>query len=586
MDIDKIFSAIWEGKEWIFSGIGVVILGFIGKHIIGKKPGENSDTYTVKSKIHDNSSTISVERVGNVTGNGNSVTNNFIYNESDNNTKESVNSWFSERFEVLLSLLNEARRYNEKEYTVEFVSSLIGLKNVDGLKVYLTQGKEPDDEFKKKFVDVFGVNEEWMVHNRGEFPFASNIKFWGNNPMDILRREDLRAINKFIVVIGKVEGNRQALIIRQKNELCYELYPKYFILNSCVGGTGTKNLIEFYRFVREANKIKKLDGIAYVATEEQMEKLIRGEFSPKKVEQFEVARNFIDDFMCISEYEIEKNKRFWDEEFILVQEIIAENIENYDRINQESDLKLIKKNLGEDSKDKEEESNDIDSFDASTPFFSYRFGKAFPGVRGIKEFTNPKECVDRLQILLKKPLNGKNLRGPIWWFRGGSNLDINNFERISNDKFLMDCDEIKVKRIVVYAAGEYYKKFVYVEAYPEEETGLYQYDKEYIKSWVDKYGYYNEEYAEYENKKVTRSEYDDGAAVIDGKVVDLKGEAKLRIRYITPYNFIICAQFNPINNDNYDDMMVALLNGILKGRNSVDEIAKFVSKMPRDRRDM
>ena len=607
MDIDKIFSAIWEEKEWIFSGIGVVVLGFIGKHIIGKKSGENSNIYTVKSKMHDNnnasdgnivtgkknqiiqndnSSTISVEGAGNVAGNGNSVTNNFIYNKSDNNTKENVNSWFSERFEVLLSLLNEARRYNEKEYTVEYVSSLIGLKNVDGLKVYLIQGKEPDDEFKKKFVDVFGVNEEWMVHNRGEFPFASNIKFGGNNPMDILRREDLRAINKFIVVIGKVEGKRQAFIIRQKNELCYELYPKYFILNSCVGGTGTKNLVEFYRFMREANKIKKLDGIAYVATEEQMEKLMRGEFSPKKVEQFEVARNLVDDFMCISEDEIEKNKRFWDEEFILVQKIIAANIEDYDRINQESDLKLIKKNLGEDSQDKEEESNDIDSFDASTPFFSYRFGKAFPGVRGIKEFTNPKECVDRLQILLKKPLSGKNLRGPIWWFRGGSNLDINNFERISDDKFLMDCDEIKVKRIVVYAAGEYYKKFVYVEVYPEEETGLYQYDKEHIKSWADKYGYYNEEYAEYENKKVTRSEYDDGAAVIDGKVVDLKGEAKLRIRYITPYNFIICAQFNPINNNNYDDMMVTLLNGILKGQNSVDEIAKFVSKMPRDRRDM
>lgn len=198
MDIDKIFSAIWEGKEWIFSGIGVVALGFIGKRIIGKKSGENSDTYTVKSKMHDNnnvsggnnitgkknqiiqndnSSTISVEGTGNVAGNGNSVTNNFIYN-NDSNTKENVNSWFSERFEILLSLLNDTRRFNEKEYTVEYVSSLIGLKNVDGLKVYLTQGKEPDDEFKKKFVEVFGVNEEWMVHGRGEFPFASNINLY------------------------------------------------------------------------------------------------------------------------------------------------------------------------------------------------------------------------------------------------------------------------------------------------------------------------------------------------------------------------------------------------------------------------
>ena len=54
MYIDKMFSAIWEGKEWIFSGIGVVVLGFVGKHIIGKKSGENSDTYTVKSKMHNN----------------------------------------------------------------------------------------------------------------------------------------------------------------------------------------------------------------------------------------------------------------------------------------------------------------------------------------------------------------------------------------------------------------------------------------------------------------------------------------------------------------------------------------------------
>lgn len=606
MDIDKIFSAIWEGKEWIFSGIGVVALGFIGKCIIGKKSGENSDTYTVKSKMHDNnnvsggnnitgkknqiiqndnSSTISVKGTGNVAGNGNSVTNNFIYN-NDINTKENVNSWFSERFEILLSLLNDARRFNEKEYTVEYVSSLIGLKNVDDLKVYLTQGKEPDDEFKKKFVEVFGVNEEWMVHGRGEFPFASNINFLGDSPMDILRREDLKSINKFIVVIGNVQGSRQACIIRQKNELCYELYPKYFTLYSHVGGTGTRQLVEFYRFLREADKIKKLDGIAYFANEEQMGKLMRGEFSPKKVEQFEVARNFTDDFMCIREDEIEKNKRFWDEDFILVQEIIAANIKDYDRINQEYDLKLIKKNLGEDSQDKEEESNDIDLFDSSTPFFDYRFGKAFPGIRGVKEFTDSKECVDRLQILLKKPLNGKKLGGPIWWIRGSGNCDISRFERVTDDKFLMDGDEIKVKRIVVYAAGEYYKKFVYVETYPEEETGLYTKDDALVEEWTEKYGYYYEEYAEYENKKVTRAEYDDGAAVIDGKVVDLNGKAKLRTRYITPYNFIICAHFNPMNSSVYDDMLGKLLNGILKGQNSVEEIVEAVKKMPKHRREM
>lgn len=607
MDIDKILSAIWEGKEWIFSGIGLVALGFIRKLIMGKKSSENSDTYNVNSKIHDNNhvyggnnisgkknqfvqndngDTISVEGNGNVAGNGNSVTNNFIYSNNDNSAKQNVNSWFSERFEILLLLLNDARRFNEKEYTVEYVSSLIGLKNVDGLKVYLTQGKEPDDEFKKKFVNVFGVNEEWMVHGRGEFPFASNICFAGSNPMDILRSEDLKAIKKFIVAIGEVEGKRQACIIRQKDELCYELYPKYFTLNSSVGAAGTRDLVEFYRFVRETKKINKLSGTVYVATKEQMEKLIKGEFPPKKVERFEVARCFIDSFMCISEDEIEQNKNVWDDEFILVQKIIAENINDIDRANQEYDSEVIMKKLREDSQDKEEDCNDIELFDASTSFFSYRFGKAFPGIRGIKEFTNPEECVDRMQILLKKPINGKKLVGPIWWIRGSSNSNISDFERISDGKFLMDGDEIKVKRIVAYAAGEYYKKFVYVETYPEEETGLYKNDKELIKEWINNYGYYNEEYAEYDGKKITRAEYDDGAAMIDGKVVDLKGKAKLRIRYITPYNFIICAHFNPMNSNEYDDMMEKLLNGILRGQNSVEEIVEFVKKMPKHRREM
>lgn len=607
MDIDKIISVVWEGKEWIFSGIGVAALGFIFKFIRRKKSSGNSDAYEVKTKMRDNNNVsggnintvkinqiiqndirraISVEGTGNVAGNGNSVTNNFIYNNNDNNTKGNVNSWFSERFEVLLSLLNDARRFNEKEYTVEYVSSLIGLKNVDDLKVYLAQGKEPDDEFKKKFVDVFGVNEEWMVHGRGEFPFASNIKFLGDNAMDLLRREDLKAINKFIFVIGEVEGRRHACIIRKRDELCYELFPKYFILNSHVGGAGTRQLVELYRFLREADKIKKLGGIVYDASKEQMEKLMKGEFSPRKVEQFNVASSFFDSFMCISKNEIERNKNFWDEDFILVQEIIAANIMDYDRINQEYDLKLIKKNLGEDSQDKEEESNDIDSFDASTPFFSFRFGKAFPGIRGVKEFTDSKECVDRLQILLKKPLNGKKLGGPIWWIRGSGNCDISRFERVTDDKFLMDGDEIKVKRIVVYAAGEYYKKFVYVETYPEEETGLYTKDDALVEEWTEKYGYYYEEYAEYENKKVTRAEYDDGAAVIDGKVVDLNGKAKLRTRYITPYNFIICAHYNPMNSSVYDDMLEKLLNGILKGQNSVEEIVEAVKKMPKHRREM
>lgn len=598
MTIDKIISYIWDGKDWIFSGIGIAAIGFIVRLIKQKKIDGNVDSCWEKNLTHDNnyvdgeknriiqndiSGTISVKGSGNVAGNGNIVTNNYYYADSE---KKCENSWFSERFNILLSLLNDTRKFNEKEYTVEYISSIMGFKNVGELKVYLIEEKEPDDELKEKFVKKFGVNRDWIVYGRGGYPFASNIVFKSKDPMDILRKENLKDIIKFVVVIGMVEGRRNACIIRQSSELCYELYPKFFILNSYVGSEGIAQLVQFYRFLREASKIKKLDATVYLATENQMNQLMRGEFSPKKVERFEVARNFIDDFMSISQESIEKNKTNMDDDFISVQKIIASNIEDYDRIEQEDDTEAISRNFYEKYERSHEENNDVDLFDSTTTFFDYRFGKAFPGVRGIKEFTNPEECVDRLQILLKKPLSGKKMGGPIWWIRGSTNSDIRDFKRIADDKFLLDGSELKVKRIIVYAAYEYYKKFVYVETYPEEKTGLYEIDENLVNKWVDTYGYYYEEYAEYEGRKITRAEYDDGAAVLDGKVVDLNGKAQIRTRYITPYNFIICAHFNPMNATKYDNIIGHVVNGILKGQNSVEDIIKIVEKMEKHIREM
>ena len=97
---------------------------------------------------------------------------------------------------------------------------------------------------------------------------------------------------------------------------------------------------------------------------------------------------------------------------------------------------------------------------------------------------------------------------------------------------------------------------------------------------------YHEEYAVYNGKNVTRTEYDDGAAVIDGKVVDMGNEAKLRIRYLTPYNFIICAQFNPINETKNDSIMKMFMDGILQGTYSINDIVKFVDGLYRHKRDV
>lgn len=233
--------------------------------------------------------------------------------------------------------------------------------------------------------------------------------------------------------------------------------------------------------------------------------------------------------------------------------------------------------------------DDIGMFGEPTPFFAHRVGKAFPGVRGIKEFTDPKECVDRLEILLKHPLN-KSTQGmtdPIWWFRGGSNLDIEKFSRISPSKFLMNTDEIEVKRIIVYVSPHYFRRFVYVEAYPESSIGIYgDVNQQFVDEMGRKCGEYHEEYAVYEGHAITRAEFDDGAAEIDGKIVDITGKAETRIRYLTPYNFIICAKWNPLNENRYDKTIESILNGILRGVRSIDELVTLVEKAPRHEMDM
>lgn len=76
---------------------------------------------------------------------------------------------------------------------------------------------------------------------------------------------------------------------------------------------------------------------------------------------------------------------------------------------------LLSNILGEDKKDGNQnrfkKHNGYRWIWLTKSLFDYRVGKGFPGLRGVKEFNNPKECVDRLEILLRNPLN-RNKR--IW----------------------------------------------------------------------------------------------------------------------------------------------------------------------------
>ena len=212
----------------------------------------------------------------------------------------------------------------------------------------------------------------------------------------------------------------------------------------------------------------------------------------------------------------------------------------------------------------------------STVFFSERFSSVFPGVRGFKWFKD-KTAVDRLSLLLKDPLTFKD-QTPIWWWRNGE-LQISSFRRVDDCKVIMDHQELNIEEIAAVNPSSYYQRFVYVKVAPSEPSGVYNYS--HTQDYIDEWGYFWEEFAKYNDKFITLAEYDDGATIIDGLPVELNGKAEIRVRYLTPYNFIIAPHNSPINNPKFDQERKFILNEMLQGKCDIDKFVKAFMKLPK-----
>jgi predicted nucleotidyltransferase len=217
----------------------------------------------------------------------------------------------------------------------------------------------------------------------------------------------------------------------------------------------------------------------------------------------------------------------------------------------------------------------------STIFFEERFAQAFPGVRGISWFDDPKEIETRLLKLLEEPLRFSD-NVPMWWWRGFGNLHIELFKSQGDGLFLMNVEELKVRRIAAVNLGSYYQCFVYVETDPMPATRLYAKSDEEKAEELDLNGYCHEEYGLLnDGRMVKRAEYDDGAALIDGELLDIRGKNELRVRYTTSYNFIIAAHGSSINNNKFDARLTELLNALLRGDDRLEELAIEIRHLPK-----
>ena len=210
--------------------------------------------------------------------------------------------------------------------------------------------------------------------------------------------------------------------------------------------------------------------------------------------------------------------------------------------------------------------------------FSRRFSHAFPGLRGVKWLEDADAIGKRFDILFRQPLVYEE--GPVaWWWRGTANNQVESFERVEGRHFLMDGQELNISRIAAANMRDaYYRKWLYVETAASDPTGLYPDRKGKA---VETFGYDWEEFGLVDGTlPVTRAEFDDGAALVEGIPVNIEGRVELRTRYITPYNFLVAPSRSPIDNNDFDGPLERFLNAMLHGEDLFDQLCETIERLP------
>jgi len=232
------------------------------------------------------------------------------------------------------------------------------------------------------------------------------------------------------------------------------------------------------------------------------------------------------------------------------------------------------------------------AYSATTIFFSKRISESFPGVRGLKEYTDQHEIKRHLDAFFKHPIifgeaiDSDGDTEPIWWFRSGSSESIDSYKVLDNGIYLIGSNEFKIKRIVVFECPpRYYSEYIYIETEPLSPIVDKSLSPEKISQIAADLGHCDEEYAvvkvgDFETN-ISGEEFDDGYADINGKIVPIHDYAERRCRFLAPFNFVVCAKFSSINSDKFDVESGRIFDGILRGTVKFEELHELIKSLPK-----
>ncbi|TCJ85803.1 UNVERIFIED_ORG: serine/threonine-protein kinase [Bacillus cereus] len=192
----------------------------------------------------------------------------------------------------------------------------------------------------------------------------------------------------------------------------------------------------------------------------------------------------------------------------------------------------------------------------------------FPGKRGLIE-TDDKLKIEKVL----KQLNTFSKDNNLWWTKGRGDMPIEKFEQLDEDTWLMDYTEIQIEKM--WALKDSYSldhQFILIKTKAMSNFNIYEGEASY-----------REEAAWFMDRYISRDEYDDGVADIDGESVILEGRADLRVRNLETQYYFIASCSHPVILPENNAIVSEVYEKLLATNNFEQDDIERLTALKRDR---
>lgn len=214
---------ILENKEWLFSGVGVVIVTFLLSTLFRSKNQDKKIDSTDIPPI----STQSIPHIKEI---------------KEDTEVEKV----AKRFKETLDLMNGGRDYSK--FTIPQLAQIMKLHKISELENVFTGREEPTFDFIEHYSNTFGINKQWLIEGKGS-PYSNEFRTH-SDPMGYL--SEITELNpEGIYFIRENTDTAAVFILLKLTKWKYVIFDRTWHISDKVGAGGQRQLYSFYKLVKE-----------------------------------------------------------------------------------------------------------------------------------------------------------------------------------------------------------------------------------------------------------------------------------------------------------------------------------------------